>query len=384
LTTLFACSFAKNLTAVLIPFDVPHELLVSMLQRAAVDTVVTVPGFFPLDAVVGAYPALRNLIWVVEDGNSHMDWSEVPEGTGGSVNVATWQDIINEAPNGASTELGPSSAETAPQDIVTFSLNNAGQVEQMVRFSQANLVAGIAGQIAAVPSKDRLGPADLFLSVDSLTNIHTLVLSFVALYSNASVALNSVAGRECDLVLATRSVSPTIIVTSPQTLLKAHTDSTSKLGSALSKAAHALSTRTLVQEGILSTSHFLSGFASGSKPVLGNEPGKLRLVYVADRAGAGDAKLSSSTLSDLRVFLGARIIYALSAPRVAGAVTQTAFFDYRVDENKESHFGAPVTSVEVFFKDTRDLKTTDEQAQGEVSCSSTALFAVEHVPRVAC
>jgi hypothetical protein len=228
-------------------------------------------------------------------------------------------------------------------------------------------VAGIAGQISAVPSKDRLGPSDLFLPVDPLTNIHTLTLTLVALFSNASVALNSVSGRECDLVLATRSVAPTIVVASPQTLLKTHADSTRKLGSVLTKAAHALATRALVQEGILSTSHFLSSFATSAKPVIGNKPGKLRLVYVADRAGAGDTQLPSSVLSDLRVFLGARIVYALSAARVAGAVTQTAFFDYRVDEKSKSHFGAPVTSVEVFFRDTKDLKTTDEQIQGEVA-----------------
>lgn len=367
LTALFACSFCKNLTTVLIPFDVPLEQLTSMLRRAAVDTVITIPGAFPFDGVLKAYPALRQLIWVVDEGNSHMDWNEVPEGTGGSVNVATWQDILNEAPADAGTELGSSSADTTPQDVVTFWQNKSGQLEDMVRFSQANLVAGIAGQIAAVPSKDRLGPADMFLAADPLTNIHTLTLTLVALFSNASVALNSVAGRDCDLTLATRGVAPTIIVASPHTLLKAHEESTSRLGSALAKASHALSTRTLVQEGILDTSHFLSSFSAGARPVIGNAPGKLRLLYTAERAGAGDAKLSPSILSDLRVFTGARIVYALSAARVAGSVTQTAYFDYRVDENSKAHFGAPVTSVEVFFKDSGDAKTTDEKVQGEVS-----------------
>jgi hypothetical protein len=71
----------------------------------------------------------------------------------------------------------------------------------------------------------------------------------------------------------------------------------------------------------------------------------------------------------LRIYTGARIIYALTAAKVAGAVTQTGLYDYRVDNGLEkySHFGAPVTSCEIFFKDTAQHKTTDEISTGEVS-----------------
>lgn len=61
------------------------------------------------------------------------------------------------------------------------------------------------------------------------------------------------------------------------------------------------------------------------------------------------------------------MVYALAAAKVAGAVSQTSFFDYRVDEDDAGHFGAPVTSVEVFLKDTSSLKTTDDKIEGEVS-----------------
>lgn len=338
-----------------------------MLRRAAVDTVVTAPGSFPFDAVVKAYPALRQLVWVVDEGSSHMDWNEVPEGTGGSVNVATWQDIINDAPAAAGAELDASGADTTPMDIVTFWQPKSGQTEEMVRFSQANLVAGMAGQIAAIPVKDRLGPSDLFVPVDSLTNIHTLTLALVALYSNSTVALNSVAGRSADLTLATQGVAPTIVAASPETLAKTHEISSSKLTSFSAKSSHGVSSSILTQEGVMSPAHALSGLSAAARAVVGNKPGSLRLVYVADRAGTGSQRLSSRVLSDLRVFTRARIIHALSASRVAGAVAQTSFFDYRVDEAVESHFGGPVTSVEVFFKDTGSLRTTDEKVEGEVS-----------------
>lgn len=336
-----------------------------MLRRSAVDTVVTQPGSFPFDTVVKAYPALRQLIWVVDDGTKHMDWNEVPEGMGGSVNVATWQDIVNDAPESAGAELPPLDPANTPQDVVAFWQSKAGDMGEMTRFTQANLVAGIAGQLASLPVKDRMTAADLFLPADSLVHIHTLTLTLAALYSNASVAFNSVAAHSPDLVLATQGIAPTILVASPQTLLKTHEESIGKLTSSLAKASHSLATRILTQDGVFNPSNILSAFSSSSRPPIGTNPGKLRAVYVAERAGAGTPRLSSGVLSDLRIFTGARVVYALSAPKVAGAVSQTAFLDYRTGD--KGHFGAPVTSVEVFLKDSGEVKTTDENIEGEVS-----------------
>lgn len=367
LVTLFACSFFPNLTTVLLPFDVTSDELVSMLRRSAVDTVVTVPGAFPFDSVVKAYPALRQLIWVVDEGTSHMDWNEVPEGMGGSVNVATWQDIVNDSPATAGAELLPLDPTNAPKDVVAFWQTKQGQMEEMVRFSQANLVSGISAQLAALPAKDRLGPSDLFLPADSLSHVHTLTLTLAALHSNASVALNSVAGTSPDLVLATQGIAPTVVVASPHTLAKTHQESSGKMGSLLAKASHSLSTRTLSQDGVFTPNNVLSAFSAGSRPAIGNTPGKLRLLYVGERAGAGAPHLSTSVLSDLRIFTSARIIYALTAAKVAGAVTQTALYDYRVGKDGKGHFGAPLTSVEVLLKDSGAAKMTDDTIAGEVS-----------------
>ncbi|KAF7543379.1 hypothetical protein G7046_g10011 [Stylonectria norvegica] len=366
LITLFACSFYPNLTTVLIPFDVKDDELVSMLRRSAVDTLVTAPGAFPFDSVVNAYPSLRQLIWVVDEGSSHLDWNEVPEGMGGSVNVATWQDIVRDAPVTAGNELPPSDANSSPSDVVTFWQYKPGQIEEMVRFTQANLVSGIAAQLSAIPTKERLNSADLFLPADSLSNVHTLILTLAALYSNASLALNSVAGQSPDLVVATQGVAPTVLVANPTTLLNTHQESTGRLRSLLAKASHALSTRSLTQDGILSPSNVLSNFSSSASPALGTTPGKLRLVYVAERAGADTPLLSAGVLSDLRVFTKARIVYALTAAKVAGAISQTAFFDYRVADDGKAHFGAPLTSGEIFLKDSGSHQTTDDKIEGDI------------------
>ncbi|KAF9881219.1 hypothetical protein CkaCkLH20_01369 [Colletotrichum karsti] len=366
LAALFACSFYPNLTAILIPFDVTNEELIMMLRRSAADTVITAPGTFPFDTVVKAYPSLRQLIWVVDEGSSHMDWNEVPEGTGGSVNVATWQEIIKDAPADASRELPPIDKEIEPKDVVTFWQTKPGTMEEMVRFTQANLVSGVAGQIAAIPSTQRLGPSDLFLPADSLTNIYTLTLTLAALYSNASVAFNSVAGRSPDLVLATQGVAPTVLVATPETLLRTHQEATNRLTSAIGKVAHWAQSRTLTESGVMPVASAASRFNSSSRPAIGTTPGKLRLVYVADRAGAETPPLSSRLLSDLRVFLGARVIYALTAAKVAGSVAQTGYYDYRVHDDERSHFGPPVTSTEILLRDTEELKNEDQDYKGEV------------------
>jgi hypothetical protein len=381
LATLFACAF-YNLTAVILPFDQPDDAVISMLRRSATDTVVTAPGSFPFDVVVKNYPSLRQLIWVVDEGSKHMDWNEVPQGTGGSVNVSTWQDIVNDAPLDAGKTLPPLEGQKEPRDVTVFWQSKPGQQEEMVRFTAGNFVSAIAAQIFAIPTSQRMGPLDLFLPADSLANSHTLVLTLAALFSNASVAFNSVASQADDLATATGGIAPTILVATPAALLKLHTESKPALSSFIGSKLHWLQTRSLTQKGMMpAAGGLLSSYYDRTvRPALGTttttttpNKKKLRLIVTAERVGADTPKLSSAVLSDLRALTGARIMYALTAAKVAGAVTQTNFYDYRVFDDKCSHFGPPLTSTEVLFRDTEQYKTSDNISQGEVSLYS-ALF----------
>lgn len=373
IATLFACSF-YNLTAIILPFDQPEDAVLSMLRRSAADTVVTVPGAFPFDSVVKSYPALRQLVWVVDEGSKHMDWNEVPKGMGGSVNVSTWQEIVHEQPQEAGKELPPLEGQKEPRDITVFWESKPGVMEEMVRFTAANLVSAIAAQLFAIPTAQRMNPSDLFLPADSLANTHTLVLTLAALYSNASVAFNSVAGKAADLGVATRGIAPTIIAAAPATLLKTHNETSQSLSSVISRHIHKIQVSGITRSGAMPAASFLTKLNDNLKPAIGTKPGKLRLLYIAERAGAGTPPLSSAVLSDLRVFTGARIIYALTAAKVAGAVAQTQLYDYRVFDDQCSHFGPPLTSTEVYLRDTKDHKTTDTESRGEVSFPRTSSF----------
>ncbi|KAI8630343.1 hypothetical protein F5Y19DRAFT_464172 [Xylariaceae sp. FL1651] len=378
MVTLFACSF-YNLTAIILPFDQPEASVISMLQQSGADTVVTCPGAFPFDSVVKSYPALRQLIWVVDEGSKHLDWNEVPKGMGGKVNVSTWQDILNDNPQTAGTELPPADNQAAAPDVIMFWKSKHDSIEEMVRFTQGNLVSAISAQLVAIPTKERFSPADLFLPAASLSSSYTLVLTLVAIYSNASVAFNSVAGTSPDLVLATTGIAPTVIVATPETLTKTHAETKGKVTSALASLSHWVQTRSLVQNGAMPAASFLASYNDSLRPRIGVKPGKLRLIYVAHPAtSSATPRLSELTLSDLRVFTGARVIYALSAALCAGAVAQTQFHDYRVTgDGKGSHFGPPVSSTEVVLRDSGAHKITDENYTGEVVVRGPAVVGGE-------
>jgi hypothetical protein len=362
LATLFACAF-YDLTVILLPYDQPVEEIIKLLKKSRADTVVAAAGSFAFDAVVKSYPALKQLVWVVDEGSKHMDWNEVPTGTGSAVNVSTWQDIIQDQDPSVGMDL-PALDKSAPtKPVLAFWPSG-----ELVEYTHANLIAGVAGQLTSVPTTQRIVHADLFLPADSLSNIYPLVLTLSALYSNASVALNSVAGQSPNLALVTQGVAPTIIVASPGTLGKIHSDSATALNSSFYKLVHWFQRRTLIQDGVMPLATAFSRMYDSFRPVIGTTPGKLRIIYVAEQAGVESTPLSADTLTDLRIYTGSRIIYALTSPKVAGAVNQTGIYDYRMDDGSErySHFGAPVTSVEIFFKDTKEHKTTDEACAGEV------------------
>lgn len=301
----------------------------------------------------------------MDEGNSHLDWNEIPTGTGGVVNVSTWSEIIQEKDPLVGKELPVIDRTIVPKSVIAFSLSG-----EPIEYTQENLIAGIAGQLTSIPSTQRITHTDLFLPADALTTIYTLVLTLGALFSNASVALNSVGGQNPDLVYATQGISPTIVVASSSTLAQSHKETAARLNSSLYRLVHWFQSRSLAEGGVMPLATIFSRFYDSLRPVAGTTPGKLRLIYVSEEASEASKPLTSKTLSDLRIYLGARIIYALTSSKVAGAVTQTSIFDYRVDESEiSSHFGAPVTSVEIFLRDTEYHKTTDESSAGEVSSS---------------
>ena len=70
--------------------------------------------------------------------------------------------------------------------------------------------------------------------------------------------------------------------------------------------------------GRLPVQRSLFGLVAPPSKASSNPPGALRLIFTAERLGAGTPVLTSDALCDLRIFMHARICYALTAAKVAG------------------------------------------------------------------
>lgn len=317
-----------------------------------------------------AKSSVKQLIWVVEKTSRHMDWTEVPEGLGGSIDVSVWHELVQDHSGDAppfpelkSDQLGKI---ITLWDSESLQSGTKSPTNEVVEFTHGNFVAAIASLLAALPARQRLNAHDLFLSADSFTNSYALCLTLGALFSGASLAITSVAGPNADLTFAAKRIAPTVVVTSAQSAAELHAASAPKVKSGIPKLAHAFQSRSL-QAGNMPSGGILS--SNATKSLIGSTPGSLRLLFISNKAQTTNAPLSSQDLSDLRIFTGARVVYALTAAPVAGAVAQTHVYDYRSDEqnrNKNSHFGIPLSCLEVKLVDSGDHKTTNEKIEGQV------------------
>ncbi|KAF2646775.1 hypothetical protein P280DRAFT_386650 [Massarina eburnea CBS 473.64] len=375
LAALFAGAF-YDFVPVLIPFNQPHPTLIELLNRANVDSLISEAGAIPLDDVGKGVSALRNVIWTVEKTSRHMDWNEVPEGIGGRIEVSVWHQLVQDHKN---EDFALPQDEGKAPPVVFLWQEAPGKSAEFVEFTQRNLAAATGALISSLPTQHRFNASDSFLAADAFTHSYPLCLTLAALYSHATVFVNSVAGPGVDLQLASRSIAPTIVVVSAETAAKLHNTTSTSITGGLQKLAHSAETRSLTA-GRLPTDTLFTRLNAPTRASIGTTPGKLRLLYVSERAGLNTPPLTSEDLSDLRIYTKARVIYALTSAKVAGAVAQTNLYDYRREStpsNKHSHFGVPLSCLEIKLKDTPTHKTTDEQPLGEIVVTGASVAGVE-------
>jgi acyl-CoA synthetase (AMP-forming)/AMP-acid ligase II len=111
LAALFAGAF-YGFTPVLIPYNQPQATLVELLVSTGADALIAQAGSVPLADVTRGASSLRQIIWTVEKTSRHMDWSEVPEGIGGKIDVSVWHELVQDQKSGVS-QL-PSTAQKPP------------------------------------------------------------------------------------------------------------------------------------------------------------------------------------------------------------------------------------------------------------------------------
>jgi hypothetical protein len=85
-----------NFQVVIIPHNLAPEDLATYLKKAQAQLLVAEAGAVDLTVVSKGNAQLKHIIWVVKQGSRHMDWSEVPDGIGGNLDVSVWHETVKE------------------------------------------------------------------------------------------------------------------------------------------------------------------------------------------------------------------------------------------------------------------------------------------------
>ena len=192
--------------------------------------------------------------------------------------------------------------------------------------------------------------------------MYPLTITLAALFSNATLALTSVDGPNAPYSTAFQGASPTIIIANSETLSNFCKEKERATSSTLGQFNQWRKSRKL-NAGTLPK-------ASGG---LAHTP---RLIYTYDEAGASTLKLDAEELFKLKLYSGARIVYAFTDAQVAGAISQSNMLDY---QNKSVDFGPPLSSVEIKLRDAPDGMNSDEKALGELVVDGPAVLGGQKV-----
>ncbi|KAH8702238.1 hypothetical protein BGW36DRAFT_336653 [Talaromyces proteolyticus] len=366
LASIFAGAF-YNFHMVIIPHNLKPEELGGFLKKAEAHALVAEAGAVDLTIVTKGNAQLKQVIWVAKQGSRHMDWNDVPEGIGGNVDVSVWHEVVKDKKTLTDTEVPAYDPKTETPSLSAI-WSSSGE---FIEYQRHNLVSAIGALLSSLPRSQRLSSNDVVLSIDSLSRPYPLCWVLAALYSNSSIALNSVAGEEIDFALATIGISPTVIISSARTVSQYHKLSMAPRTGLVASLGRWVQTRAL-DAGRMPSQNFFSRLASLG-PTAELSLSKLRLLIVPYRVDEpSEDRLSSEQLTDLRIFTGARVIYALTAPGVAGAVSQSHIFDYRRRPGL-AHFGPPLSSVEIVLDGHTEDSGIERATEGQLTIRGPAV-----------
>ena len=229
----------------------------------------------------------------------------------------------------------------------------------------------MAAQNVYLPKKEQYNPEDVFISVDTLSDLYARIHTYVALAAGSTIALNSIAGRKADIEKVVHNVNPSIIVVSPESIFHTHRATQGYMMEIWHGMIHFFQTRTLLQSGQIPKGNFWTRLNDYVRPEVGD---KLRLVFVAEAGGnPASQPVNSLDLADMKIFFKSKVVYGLKHHKVAGPVTQYNVYDYRVQAPKQlpsrnkkiprycAHFGAVTPGLEIKLKDIERYTADDKE-----------------------
>ena len=304
----------------------------------------------------------KEVIMVVDPASQHLDW-ETPEGT--KNHSVTYHDIVKDEVPETEVEIdvdAPAVVICGPRTDDSF---------EVVEFTHRNIIAGVAAQNVFLPKKEQYNPSDVFIPVDTLSDLYARIHTYLALLSGSTVALNSIAGKNAELERVVKNVNPTIMVVSAEAIFNTYRSTRGYMMEMWHGIIHFFQMRTLTRHGKIPQGNFWTRINDYVRPEMGN---RLRLVFVAESGGDRDSQpLNSLDLADLKIFFKSKVVYGLKHHKVAGPVTQYNMYDYRVqmpeklpNRNKGiprycAHFGGVTPGVEVKLKDIEKYTAEDKE-----------------------
>lgn len=119
---------------VLVPNNLPTDLLTAHLQKVQPDFFIAEAGVVELSAVTQGCPTLAHAILVAKHGSRHMDWNEVPEGSGGKVDVSVWHELVDEKKGSIGSDVPALDKESTVSPLSTF-WPSTGGVGELVEYT---------------------------------------------------------------------------------------------------------------------------------------------------------------------------------------------------------------------------------------------------------
>ncbi|KAK5101093.1 hypothetical protein LTS08_004699 [Lithohypha guttulata] len=362
LCTVLAGAF-YDFSPILVPYHQEPGNAVEILKDVEFDTLVAEAGSVALETLLSQSKSIRRIIWVAKAGSKHLDWNEVPEGVGGKLEVNTWHDLIDEKKGGASDVVPPLDKENEPLPVYALQQNKSGQYDS-VECSQRNLLSGTSALQSSLPRLHKLANNDSILITTPLNTTYALCWALLALFSGSTLLLTSVAGPNINLITATKSarqlLKPTQIIADARSIPRLLEDLTSLAGQGGLGAKYSVwSTARAINQGYMPS--------PTSKPTyLPSSLSALKTLYIAQPDILPSAqRISSATLSNLRLLLSARVSLALTSARVAGYIAQTNILDYR-DKLGVNCVGPVAASLEVCLVGEED-ELAKSDGVGEVA-----------------
>ncbi|KAK6439421.1 hypothetical protein LTR95_004369 [Oleoguttula sp. CCFEE 5521] len=371
LIAIFACAFWGNeTTPILLPFNLPHARVYELLRETKADTIIAAAGSLPLEELAArSKGSIHTVIEVVEQTSQHMDWKSTPEAVQGKLTVEAWHVILQDQGEWEKVEM-PRYSKTDPKKgvVAVYQPSDVTKEATITTFTSANIIAAVSGLLNSLPLRQRLSPADLVLPADSFNSSYTLCWTLAALYTHTSLAITSVASAGVDFSTVSRSVSPTVVVASAATMAGLHEKEPSGITSKVQKSGLFSQEQTLAA-GRMPVDTYLWKFLAPSAST--TAPGKLRLILtsslLADDGKLDPPILTSTMLSDLRIFTHSRIAYALASSKVAGMISASHVFDYRRTNGEgAAKMGSPVGCLEIKLANSSDAEVGLAESIGEL------------------